>query len=334
MRYAITIGIGFVFTFISCKTVKVNFTHPSERIVTLPGPEDMVLDTLGEDERIIISCASRRKTESFVSGIQFYQFKTESITTAPITGLPDSIRFRPHGMDMGLFRGNKILWVINHEDEKKRQSVLRFIIQGDTLVFDSIITHPFIVSPNDICDGGNGSFYLTNDASSRKSTFELLFKIKGGSVVYFDSNGGFQKFKRGFAYPNGIIKVDHHLYISTTRENKIFSIGLDAEGNLLKDSVILVTKGKGWDNFSRFGDRLLCTSHIQPIKFLGHLKKSSNLSPCRVYSIHPLTKSKGMVYHTDGIDISAASTAIFYKDHLYISQVFDSFILDVNLHNY
>lgn len=334
MRSSIIICIACVLTLFSCKAVKVNFTHPSERINTLPGPEDMVLDTLDGFERIIISCASMRKSETFSSGIQFYDFTTSSITTATIIGLPDSIRFRPHGIDIGVYREHKILWVINHEDEKKRQSVLRFIITGSELIFDTMIVHPFIVSPNDICDGGNGSFYLTNDASSRNSMLELIFKIKGGSIVYYDTYGGIQKFKRGFAYPNGIVKLNNNLYVSTTRENKIFSIALDNQGNLIKDSLKVVAKGKGWDNFSVYGNQLLCTSHTHPFKFIKHLKNSKYLSPNNIYSINPRTSNKGLVYHTNGSQISAASTAIFYKNYLYICQVFEPFILKVNLHNY
>lgn len=330
-------SLGFFIFFaalLSCKTIRVDFTHPVEKIYTLPGPEDMVLDTLEGESRLIISCAARRKSEIKLTGIQFYNLKTSSITTTEILGLPDSIQFNPHGIDIGQYRSEKILWVINHEDDKNRQSVLRFKIGSNQLVFDTIITHKFIISPNDITDGGNGSFYLTNDASSRNSWLELIFKIKGGSILHYSPDNTFELFKRKFAYPNGIVKVNNRLYVSTTRENKIYEIILNERGEFMKDSVKCIVKGTGWDNFSVHGNYLLCTSHSSPMKFVGHVKKSSHKSPCNVYSIHAQGKTKGLVYHSDGDPISAASTAIFWDGYLFICQVFDPFVLKVNLHKY
>ena len=333
MRYPL-IGLCIVFLLCySCKSTDIYFSHPYQKITTLPGPEDMVLDTLGPDRQIIIACATRRKNENFVAGIQSYNFKTNTIQTLPIQGLPDSIRFNPHGIDLGQYKGKKILWVINHEDEKNRQSILRFMIGPTAMVYDTVFVHKNIISPNDVCDGGNGTFYFTNDASSRKSGLELLFKVKGGSIVYYNGKD-FQVFNKKFAYPNGIIKFRNKLFFSTSRQNKIFSITLNADGSMMKDSVELITKGTSWDNFSVNGDHLICMTHTHPVKFLKHRNNQENHSPCQVYTINPITKSKGIVYHTDGESISAGSTAIYYKGDLYICQVFDPYILKVNLHTY
>ncbi len=319
----------------SCKTSDLYFSHPYETITTLPGPEDMVLDTIGAEKQIIIACASRRKNENFVAGIQTYNIVVGStISDLPIKGLPDSIRFNPHGIDLGIYRGKKILWVINHEDDKKRQSILRFNIEPDRLVYDTLFLSENIISPNDICDGGNGSFYFTNDAGSRNSGLAVLLKMKTGSIVYYNGKGNYQVFNKKFAYPNGIIKFKDQLFFSTSRQNKIFSIQLHADGSMINDSVSLITKGTSWDNFSVNGNHLICTSHSKPIKFLRHRNHEKNESPFQVYSINPITKTKGIVYHTDGESISAGSTAIYYKGDLYICQVFDPYILKVNLHHY
>ncbi len=319
---------------VSCKTNDLYFSHPYEKITTLPGPEDMVLDTLGEEKQIIIACAQRRKNETFTAGIQAFNISDKSVRTFSITGLPDSIRFNPHGIDIGVFNGKRILWVINHEDDKKRQSILRFTIDKDKLVFDMIYTDPSIISPNDICDGGNGSFYFTNDGSSRHGGLAILLKLKTGSVVYYNGKGKYQTFNKKFSYPNGIVQFKNQLYFSTSRQNKIFSIKLNSEGAMIEDSVELVIKGKSWDNFSIHGDHLICTTHSHPMKFLKHRQHEKHESPCQVYSINPITKTKGIVYHTNGESISAGSTAIYYKGDLYICQVFDPYILKVCLHNY
>ena len=334
MRFQITGFFIFSLFLFSCKTANIYFSHPFEKIATLPGPEDMVLDTIGSEKQIIISCAQRRKGETFVSGIQAYNTLDKTIKTLPITGLPDSIRFNPHGIDLGMMNGKKILWVVNHEDEKKRHSILRFQLGQNQLMFDTIYTNEAIISPNDVCDGGNGTFYFTNDASSRNSVLELVLKIKGGSIVYYDEKGDYQTFNKKFSYPNGIIKFKNKLFFSTSRQNKIFSIQLNADGSMIKDSVALITKGTSWDNFSINGDHLICTSHSKPMKFLKHRKNEKHESPFQVYSINPVTKTKGIVYYTDEKSISAKSTAIYYKGDLYICQVFDPYILKVGLHNY
>jgi hypothetical protein len=325
----ILLGLGMF----SCKTNDLYFSHPYQKINTLPGPEDMVLDTLQGAQQIIIACASRRKSENFTAGIQAYQISSNTLFTYPLIGLPDSIRFNPHGIDLGMYKGKKILWVINHEDDKKRQSILRLVVEKTSLRFDTLWVDKNIVSPNDVCDGGNGHFYFTNDASSRNSGLELLLKIKGGSIVHYNGKT-FEVFNKKFSYPNGIIKLNNQLFFSTSRQNKIFSIQLNADGSMKKDSVVFITKGAMWDNFSVHGNYLICTSHTNPFKFLKHLKHPKHASPCQVYSINPVTKTKGIVYHSNGEAISAGSTAIYYKGHLYICQVFDPFIIQVNLANY
>jgi hypothetical protein len=324
--------IGLIF--FSCKSAKdLYFSHPYEKLMTLPGPEDMVLDTLNSQQRIIIACASRRSSETFQAGLQIYDISHNVVETLPIAGLPDSIQFNPHGIDVGIFQGKKILWIINHEDDKKRQSILRFWVGDREFTYDTVFCNKNIISPNDICDGGKGTFYFTNDASSRNSGMELLFKIKGGSIVYYNGQD-FEVYKKKFAYPNGIIKHKNQLFFSTSRQNKIFSIQLSSSGSMLNDSLSLVTKGMMWDNFSVNGDHLICTSHTNPLKFLKHRTHAKHDSPCQVYSINPVTKTKGIVYHSNGESISAGSTAIYYQGHLYICQVFDPFILKVNLANF
>jgi len=329
------IGFGVLILIIcSCKTNRnLYFSHPYDKITTLPGPEDMVLDTLAGKKQIILACATRRKTEAFVSGVQYYNVESNTVGTFALKSFPDSVRFNPHGLDLGMYQDKKILWVINHEDEKKRQSVIRFIVNESELIFDTIFVNKNIISPNDICDGGNGTFYFTNDASSRNSGMELLFKIRGGSIVYFNGKD-FEVFNKKFSYPNGIIKFKNQLFFSTSRQNKIFSIQLNADGSMKNDSVSLITKGAMWDNFSVNGDHLICTSHTNPMKFLKHRSHEKHESPCQVYSINPVTKTKGIVYHTDGESISAGSTAIYYDGDLYICQVFDPYILRVHLHTY
>lgn len=328
MRSTLIIFILAIQLLIAQKEFNTYTDLQTEKITIANGPEDMVLDTMGVYKRIIISCSDRRKKDTVISSINYYLIKEKKTVQFKIINLPDSIQLKPHGIDIGVHNGAKILWVVNHGN--KKQSILKFAIDGGKLFFLSQFRSPYIVSPNDVCDGGNGTFYLTNDASSTKSGLELLFKIRGGSIVYYDGYT-FHRYKTRFAYPNGIIKYNGSLYVSTSRQNKVFKINLTSEGNFVDEKPILVTKGTCWDNFSIYDNKLVCTSHYKPTKFLSHYKKSKNQSPTAVYFIDPKSNKKQLIYNTDGSQISAGSTAIIYKNELFICQVFDGYILKVDL---
>jgi hypothetical protein len=49
------------------------------------------------------------------------------------------------------------------------------------------------------------------------------------------------------------------------------------------------------------------------------------------FAINRITGEQKVLFSDDGKKISAASTALIYDGHLYISQVFDDFILKVAL---
>ncbi|MCK5136316.1 MAG: hypothetical protein KAR19_11060 [Bacteroidales bacterium] len=50
-----------------------------------------------------------------------------------------------------------------------------------------------------------------------------------------------------------------------------------------------------------------------------------------VFKVDPQTGESTTLYYSDGSTISAGSTALIFENHLYICQVFDPFILKVEL---
>lgn len=330
----ILVCLFFTFAAMSGMAQKMSETgQPYEKIQTGPGPEDMALDTVTASPRILISCASRRKNEAPFNEIMSYDVSTGNVRTLPRKNHPDSISFHPHGIDMGFLNGRNILLVVNHEENINRHSILRYLITENELVYDTVfINKNYIISPNDVLAGLNGEFWFSNDASSRHSAMEMLFKVKGGSIGYCDGKSDWKFVSKKYAYPNGLMRVGTWLFISTTRQNKIFKGQLNDDGSVDRRNTLLWAKATGWDNFSYYDEKLLyCTAHTQPIKFVGHMKDSLKKSPVAVYEINVDTPGQKLVYYTDGDEISAGSTAIRYRGFMYICQVFDPFILKVKL---
>ncbi|MCX7743575.1 MAG: hypothetical protein N2167_03320 [Flavobacteriales bacterium] len=318
--------------FVSC-TLKYEVTEATfEKITTGPGPEDMVLDTFQGRNRLLISCSERRKKQPPKDEIWDINIDTKQSKILPRTNHPDSIIFHPHGVDLVFDENKAWLMVVNHEEKKNRHSILRYLVQEDELIFDTIFwNRRYLKSPNDVFADTKDKFWVTNDASSRNSNLELLLKIKGGNVVYFNGNS-FVKSTPGLAFPNGIVHVENQLIVSTSRENKIFSFPLNDQKKAIASGKIVLAKAKGWDNFSKYNDTLLlCTAHVRPLKFINHYKHSNNKSPVAIYLINLKTKNAELLFYTDGLVISAGSTAIFYDGYLYVCQVFDPYIVKISL---
>lgn len=301
-----------------------------ERIVTGPGPEDMTLDT-SHTPRFIISCSQRRKDSLPHQEIWQLDLQTQQSSILPRQGHPDSILFSPHGLDMGYHNGLPYLLVVNHEEKINRHTILRYHIWPDRLIYDTVFVSSLIRSPNDVSTGHYPAFWVTNDASSRHSALETLLKIKGGNVVYYDGRV-FRKAIPRLAYPNSVMMADSLLFVSTTRQNRLFVYTKKSDGPVNPASRKMIAKAPGWDNISRVTDStFLCTAHVNPTRFYKHYKNSKNQSPIAVYQCNILTLDCNCLFYTDGRAISAGSTAWIYQDQLYICQVFDSFILKVSL---
>ena len=87
------------------------------------------------------------------------------------------------------------------------------------------------------------------------------------------------------------------------------------------------------DNLRIYDKQILSPGHIKPFKFIGHARDPEKHSPAEVYLIDPEQGQKQVLFSTDGYHISGASTAVIFENHLYISQVFEPFILKVEVKN-
>ncbi len=286
-------------------------TTSCEVIPCGPGPEDFALDTLFKRERLIISSVDRRAEQP--GQIQSLDLKTYEVINLDRKHEPESIFFNPHGLDLILHPdGKQYLYVISHE--KERELVIKYQVESHHLNFINAFSHPLFKSLNGITADGHGGFYVTND------------NVFSGNIVYCDSQMTCSFIKKGLLFANGLYLMDSILYVATTIGNKVHGLSLADNYKSRR-----ITRVKGGDNFSSINSKLLLASHPSYFKFFRHVLKGSRKSPSRVFLIDPENNKKRLLFKDDGSAISASATALIYKNHLYISQVFEPYILKVKI---
>ncbi len=318
--------IAVLFFTASCATLPKSFQTKDEIIAVGPGPEDMVLDTITEQPRILLSTNSRRKNEKDYGEIEAYYPETNTHKILKRVNEPDSLFFNPHGIDLVLLSAkwpsaskDLVLLVVNHEHTKHINSILRYHVLKDELVFINKIVDPLISSPNAVAGFTDGTLLVSNDAKKADHFVEAFFLLKRAQVVYWDGNKCSVAAEK-FCYTNGITIKDKKVFLASTRQNKVWQFDFD-KGKMLNKEVI--AKVHGADNLRLDGDDLLVACHLRFLAFLKHVKDSTKYSPSTVYRINPATKKTTVAYYDDGKQLSASSTALEFRNSLYVSGIFD-----------
>ena len=333
--------LAFIFLIIlsaSCVSIPKNTHSASERIATGPGPEDLLLDTIScKRPRLLISCTDRRLEDAAPNGaIYAIDLEKDSFTSYPLirTNEPDTLVFHPHGFDLVRQEGIVYLYVVSHDYKRDKHHVYKYEVKENSLKFVAAYQNTLMNSPNTVVALKGGGFYASIDQGKRGDRVALFLRAKTGSIVFCDEQGGWARVADKLAYANGlyITNKERYLYASTTRQHMLFKYSMKTDGNLINREK--VTKLVGGDNI-RLGQNkeLLIPAHPRVFKFVGHLKDSTNYSPSIVYSLNPSDGVKEVAYANDGKQISAASTAVSYKDYLYIAQVYQPYILRVKREN-
>lgn len=299
-----------------------------DRIELKPGPEDMVLDTLHGTPTLIISCCGRREADKPFGEIVRLNLLTGKQELMERLNEPEDILFRPHG----IYLDGDLLYVISHEKEPDYHPVLVYRVDGKQLDFVDLVFTGQQHSPNALVTGPDGEIYLVNDSGKRGSIMEKALRLKRASVVKLVKNSAgiweAEMVASKLGYPAGINRIGDRLYVGDAVLHKIHVYRIHADGLSPEGEI---SKLKGNDNIRLYGDQLLTPGHVKPFKFIGHAKKPDKKSPVAVYLANPLTGEHRTIYSTDGSTISGGSTAIIFQNRLYICQVFDPYILRVEL---
>lgn len=354
----------FVFLLVllaSCATMPKNTEATSRQIVCGPGPEDIELDSSAGKPRLIISCAQRRESSKKATYDAFgemmeYGFDGKPATIMPRIGGPTGAMFNPHGFSIAKVGGKSLLYVISHAKPSpkiKENHIEVYEIQGSNLLHVKTISGPELISPNDCFANKEGRVYFTNDGGKGNYLWEKLWRLKKSTVYCVMPDGSINLVFNKLAYANGVyedlykaasftindagkqVQADsvtvRYLFVSTVQQKGMFysTMGLEPNYNQLGNALPVM----GQDNIMRCGNNLVVACHPKPLKFLKHAVNPKKLSPTHVYTVDIATGSQAInrIFVDDGSRISTGSTAIIYKDKLYISQVFQPYILEVDI---
>ena len=318
-----------------CSSIEIkNRYDRCEKIVIGPGVEDFALLEKGNETTILVSSHDRRAWKQ-PGGIFAFNLKTRKATKLDRKNEPNGVFFAPHGIDIFRSGQDTFLYVVNHgvEMDDNDQSILIYALRDGALEFVVQIRDDLINSPNDLSVTDTGSFYVTNDHGSRGSMWELFWGLKRSKVVYctltsFTANAGAtcRTAAKDIAMANGVLAIGGKVFVSATREGRVYEFPRNADGSLGEKA--LVADVSGPDNLFPLDKQLITASHTSNWKFFRHVSSAENKSPSYIVSIDPAQKTVAGLYFDAGKEISAASGAFVYKRKLYISQVFEDFLLE------
>jgi len=214
-----------------------------------------------------------------------------------------------------------VLYVVNHE--VITQSILVFRLGADTLRYMTQLTHPLLVSPNDLCTDHRGGIYVSNDSGKRNAIFEKIFSLPRSNVVHFDGSK-WTEVATEIRYANGVGVQGNRLYITGTQEKAVLSYSIGPDGTL--SDLKRMACPKGSDNITFHDGKLISTAHLDFMAFIRHVKKADHPSPGLVYSVDLQTGAVDTLFMDDGAVISAISTGLVTDGRLFIAQVFNPYI--------
>ncbi|MDA3896460.1 MAG: SMP-30/gluconolactonase/LRE family protein [Desulfobacteraceae bacterium] len=298
------------------------------KVKVAPGPEDFVLDTSHGGPRLLVSSHDRRDPETS-GGIYYFDIKTEKTSEMLRLDEPDKIAaFKPHGMDIRIDGHRTLLYVIIHDpyahEERLENAVIIYEVIQNHLCFVELLEDAELLwSPNDLSVLPSGDIYLTNDIHG---SLDMYTRSKSSEIVYYDHKAKTWKMVADdIAFANGILAESNRVYVTATLDDQILVFPREENGELGTPEQVVHVKGA--DNLMRYKNSLLTTAHYDDMAFLNHKNNSENYAPSVVFRIRPEMYAKDTVFVDDGKMISAASTAMIYRDKLYISQVFDPYIV-------
>ncbi|MBU44322.1 MAG: hypothetical protein CMN76_13965 [Spirochaetaceae bacterium] len=352
---ACTALIGLLF---GCASLPEAPENQCQRIPVGPGPEDFALDLSGGpgSPRILVSSHERREWQpGEIFEVDLDPGSGYAAQALPRRGEPEGLFFAPHGMDVREVDGQHLLYVISHGSDEVdgAQHILVYRILPEALDYLGSVASEFFFSPNDLAIDATGSFYVSNDSRNRGSLMEMALSLSWSSVVHCKASS----IQPGplaapastredcilaaeeLASANGVAiqrspdgKGDSGtVFVSTSRGNSLYVFHRDDSGRLVDRKRIF--EAPILDNlfFVGHGQKLLVASHPSALAFLRHVSNGSNESPSVIYSVQIDSGAAEAVYANSGKELSAASGAFIYKEQLFISQVFEPFLLRCQL---
>jgi len=305
----------------------------------MPGTEDLAYDKV--HNLLFISSANRWATtlqhENPLDGI--YALNMDSLNQVPKKILTTySGDFHPHGISVLQQEGNTYLFVVNHN--KTGSYIEKFKFENETLKYLKSYNSELLFSPNDVAALTDSTFYVTNDHGSKTKfgiTLEAYLQLPRSYVVYFDGHR-YKKVIKNLKYANGVIlsQDKSRLFIATSTGQKILIYTVKPKGDLILKHFLNTHIGN--DNITveaATGD-LWVGAHPKLLKFTGHAKDSTKISPSEVLNIHREKNgiyTQTVYYLNDGHEISGSSVAYKFGNSIFVGDVFQQKLLRITVKN-
>lgn len=304
---------NFLFFFFTCYFTFLN-SQTINKYTVGNGPKDFVIDSFSKSEpRLIIACRERRdKLKRKIS--YFYSLNIQSKQPAKMVRLnePEKFSLSIIGIDIESIDGNTFLYATSHY--KNDYKVVKYKVVADSLFYVKHYTNDLFSRLNDI-SVRNGNMMLSNG------------DIINGSIVFCDSIGNCKTIVDKVKYPNGVLwENDSTLYYTSSLENKLVKTNICKNGTI---QLVKLAKIKAANNIQKNGNNLYITGSSSIFKLICHMRNSNIKSPSMVYEYNTKNKNLKEIYGNSGYLISAASSAVMWDNKLFISQIFDDFIVEL-----
>ncbi len=314
-------------SFFTSSVASVRYGKGCQKFSVGAGPEDFAYDQTAS--RLLVSSLNRREW-SKTGDIYSFDLKTHQTTSLERVNEPSDLQLRPHGVSLTKDekQNRRLLYVISHdqknEEVDRKHSVVIYQVFSNKLKFVKRYRDPLLYSPNDLFATPSGEIYLTNDMDDHKSFLEVLFQLRKGSVVYYNGHHWRQIItKIGFA--NGIHKMNDKLFVTSSFEDVLYEYKLQKKG---KPTLVHQYSISSPDNIhGSTSGKLFIASHLNSFSFLRHAGDPEYHSPSAIYSLDTIHKKTRIVYANSGKEISAASSGEEIHHKLYMTQVFENFLL-------
>ena len=169
---------------------------------------------------------------------------------------------------------------------------------------------------------------VCNDAGERGSVLEKILRLKRANIVYFDGKSNWKVLDSEIGMAAGLNFRDGKLFVSAALEDKIYSYSFD---NAALSGKKLLTEIKGPDNLRFYNNTLLTSAHTNINAFIRHTGSAEKQCPGTSYIINPLNGNTKLLFYNAGEIISAASTSLILDGKLYVSQIFEPWIIEMDI---
>lgn len=239
--------------------------------------------------------------------------------------LDQPAHFRPHGLSLFVDeRGNRTLFALNHPVNRGSEPEMLEIFEERSpgrFAHVETISHPLMVSPNDVVAVGPREAYVANDRAMNQAGNVLQQLGIGGSPLTYINNGRASIAINNIAAGGGIAASANldRIYVSETAAQRVRVLERDADDGTLTEVDRIPVKTSP-DNIDVAADgSLWIGAHANTLKLIQHFAQGKP-APSQVRRVS-LDGLQDDVYLNDGREISASSVGVNYDNLLLIGSI-------------